>query len=226
MPKVKARGVKGPPTKNRGLDEQFAKVRLGEDVSFTFKSGLIPIKEDFTDVSFTMKELVEKQDSKRVTVKDVHDHVNEVLGSEMVETESPALKDLRGKVSTFSPGKSGALTSGNGMLAFIWQTPLSFLDSLARRVERGAKPKDEKDPYPIFNWRQGLSDPKFIRARFGNFVRHAFKVANCTEDDEDGMQDNIDACTWFCMFINEANRVAPEAVREAFYSEPRGERYD
>lgn len=119
-------------------------------------------------------------------------------------------------------GESGALSSGKA--PSFWQMPLSLAESFARRADEGNMPKEGREPYPIHNWRTGLSDPKFIRDRYNHFIKHAFKLGNGVIDEEDDTQGNIDAVAWFAGFINEAQRLHPEAVAQAFYSECRGEK--
>ena len=124
---------------------------------------------------------------------------------------------------TVSVGDSGALSSGKSLP--FWQAPLSLMESYARRALEGTLPKENREPYPIHNWRTGLNDPLFIRDRYNHFIKHAMKLGNGIEDSEDNVQGNIDAITWFAGFINEAVRLHPEAVADAFYSDPRGEKF-
>lgn len=122
-----------------------------------------------------------------------------------------------------SVGKSGALSSGKPLP--IWQMPMSLVLSYARRALEGILPKEGRTPYPIHNWRKGLNDPKFIRDRYYHFMVHSLKLGNGVTDEEDTIQGNIDAITWFAGFINEVERLHPEALQEAFYSECRGEQF-
>jgi len=100
------------------------------------------------------------------------------------------------------------------------------MESYARRALEGNLPKEGRKPYPIHNWRKGLSDPLFIRDRFNHALKHMIKIGNGIEDDEDNTQENIDAISWWAGFINEAQRLYPEAVKSAFYSECREEYSD
>lgn len=131
--------------------------------------------------------------------------------------------ELKKGQAVHSVGASGALSSGKALP--FWQMPLSLAESYARRALEGALPKEGREPYPIHNWRKGLSDPVFIRDRFDHFLKHAIKLGNGITDAEDGVQGNADAIAWFAGFINEAIRLYPDAVKEAFYNECRGEIY-
>lgn len=116
-------------------------------------------------------------------------------------------------------GPSGALSSGD--VPPLWQCPLSLIESFGRRALRG-----NLKGYDIHNWRSGLSDGIFLRDRAGHALRHLMMLLNGSgaDDEVDPVQGNIDALTFFCGLINEAYRLDPEAVKLAFYAEPRGEK--
>lgn len=116
-------------------------------------------------------------------------------------------------VSKVEVGASKA-TSSHEALPF-WQVPLSIEESIARRIK--------KSQHETFNWRRGLGDVEFIRDRAGHALEHLKALTMGKFDEEDKThQDHIDALSWFCMFINEAMRLHPGKVIEAFYSEWRG----
>ncbi len=91
--------------------------------------------------------------------------------------------------------------------------PLSTLNALARRQELGAK-KHGRD-----NWRQGLGDPEYVKARLSHVIRHAFTLAAKLDGRQpwDG-DDDLGAILWGGMFLAEAQAVSPamfEAPEEA-----------
>ena len=131
--------------------------------------------------------------------------------------------ELKKGQAVHSVGVSGALSSGKALP--YWQMPLSLAESYARRALDGNAPKEGRTPHPIHNWRGGLNDAKFIRDRYNHCVKHVLKLGNGITDEEDDVQGNIDAITWFAGFINEAQRIYPDAVKEAFYNECRGEQF-
>lgn len=115
-----------------------------------------------------------------------------------------------------SAGPSGALTSGERLP--IWQTPLSLIESFARRAKKG----NDKG-YPIHNWRSGLGDHLFLRDRGNHAATHLLRLLNGDLSVDDA-QGNVDALVFFMGVLNEALRLHPEAVAQAFYAEARDEK--
>lgn len=87
--------------------------------------------------------------------------------------------------------------------------PLSALDALAKRQELGAT-KHGRD-----NYRKGLGDPGYIRARLSHIIRHAITLAAKMDGREAwGADDDIGAMLWGGMFMAEARKHSPELFGE------------
>lgn len=95
--------------------------------------------------------------------------------------------------------------------------PLSALDAIATRQALGAS-KHGRD-----NYRQGLSDPEYIRARLSHIIRHSFALAEKLDGREPwGEDDDIGAIAWGAMFLAEARKASPKVFCE-HATKPRGE---
>lgn len=86
--------------------------------------------------------------------------------------------------------------------------PLSALDALARRHAIGAA-KHGRD-----NYRKGMGDPEYVRARLSHIVRHALTLAAKLDGREPWSEDDdIGAILWGGMFLAEARATHPELFR-------------
>lgn len=86
--------------------------------------------------------------------------------------------------------------------------PKSAITALAERIDLGAA-KHGRD-----NYRKGLADKEYIRARLSHVIRHAFTLAAKLDGREPWNEDDdIGALLWGGMFLAEARDANPEMFR-------------
>lgn len=135
------------------------------------------------------------------------DVINETEVSHEDKRQGDRRRDVEKETTAVSVGDTEAKSSAGAL--FFNDIPPELIRRLAKRYTGGHK-KYSPNSLVNYNFRIGLTDPKYIADRLNHLVEH---VLNFMESGND-LDDNLAAIVWACAFLMEAERLAPEELRK------------